>query len=98
MKIGTQLCILILLVIAFFLHAQGRGRLIHMERANVVKIASSLKRGMTEREATQFLTSRGLEPDWDAIGSKPTNLFEIWYLFGSSWTHIENLRVTFKAK
>jgi hypothetical protein len=101
MKLRTQLSVLVFVITGLFVHAQGRGKLIKMERREVVKIASVLKKGMTEAGATQYLTSRGLEPDWTAIETRPTratNLFEVWYLYGTNWAHIENLRLTFHAR
>lgn len=68
-----------------------------MEREQATQIVSSLKIGTTEAEAVEFLKNRGFEIDWTAIGSQPTNLFEVWYLCGPSGLDSAGLSLKFYA-
>ena len=67
-----------------------------MERDKVITIVSSLKPEMTQADTIKFLLDRGLNWDWGAIGSRPTNETEMWYRFGT--TNIEELRITWRPK
>ncbi len=67
-----------------------------MEREKVIMIVSSLKPEMTQADTIKFLLDHGLNEDWDAIGSQPTNETEMWYRFGT--TNIEELRITCRPK
>ena len=96
MKRRTQFLMLVLSAIACFAYSQGRGMINRVEREKVIAIVSRLKPEMTQANTIKFLLDRGLDGDWSAIGSKPTNQAEMWYRVGT--TNIEEFCITFRPK